>query len=152
MFPETAESVDFTMRHEVAIEANGAVSMTWQRSFDFGSVVRRFDATMLFFKDHAPIIDWHGALGCLHVELCPTVRDGAIVVTSRREWLHLGLLRIPIPNVLKGRPYVHESEEPDGTLRIHVQIHNSILGQLFGYEGTYRREPHHEAASSIHTA
>ncbi len=85
------------------------------------------------------IVNWHGCWGWLQVELCPRVEGNAIVVVSRREWLGLGRLRIPIPGWLKGRPLVREWQEPDGVLRIRVEIHNTLLGHFFGYEGRYYR-------------
>lgn len=139
MFPETGETVGFVMRHDVAVDRDGRVGMTWSRTFELGSITRRFDAVMYFRQDRAPIVDWVGARNCLQVELCPRVEDETIIVTSAREWIRLGPLRTPIPGFLKGRPYVRESQEPDGSLRIRVEIHNTILGLLFGYEGTYRR-------------
>ena len=141
MFPETGEDVDFEMEHAVSTEADGCLTMTWTRTFRFDRVSRRFDALMRFRKERGPVVDWIGGLGCLHVELCPVVEDGAIVVRSRREWLRVGQWMIPLPGWLKGRPQVREWQEPDGTLRIRVEIHNSILGHFFGYEGGYRRTP-----------
>jgi hypothetical protein len=141
MFPETGEDVDFEMEHAVSTDPDGCLTMTWTRTFRFNRVSRRFDALMRFRKDHGPVVDWIGGLGCLHVELCPIVEEGAIVVHSRREWLRVGPCRIPIPEWLKGRPHVREWQEPNGTLRIRVEIHNTILGHFFGYEGIYRRTP-----------
>jgi hypothetical protein len=139
MFPETGESVTFEMQHTVSRHKDGGLSMTWIRTFRFGSVTRRFDALMRFHPDRGAVVDWTGGLGCLHVELRPRVEAGAIVVVSGREWLCLGPCRIPIPRLLQGRPRVRESQAPDGALRIRVEIHNAILGQFFGYEGHYRR-------------
>jgi hypothetical protein len=141
MFPETGEDVEFEMEHAVATEADGCLTMTWTRTFRFNCVSRRFDALMRFRKDRGPVVDWIGGLGYLHVELCPIVEGGAIVVDSRREWLCLGRCRIPIPEWLKGRPHVREWQDPNGTLRIRVVIDNSILGHFFGYEGAYCRTP-----------
>lgn len=148
MFPETGEDVDFEMEHTVASHEDGSLSMTWIRTFRFDRVIRRFDALMRFHPDRGPVVDWIGCLGCLHVELCPRVEDGAIVILSRREWLGVGPFRVPIPGWLKGRPHVREWEEPDGTLRIHVEIHNTLLGHFFGYEGRYQRM--HETTPETH--
>jgi hypothetical protein len=139
MFPETGEEVDFTLRHEVAAHEDGSLSMTWKRTYQFGRVTRQFDALMRFHNDQPHSVRWIGCFGCLHVELCPTVEDGAIFVQSRREWVKLGPIWIPIPEFLKGRPDVREWEDPDGHLRIRVAIHNTFLGQFFGYEGCYKR-------------
>jgi len=139
MFPETGEEVEFEIEHAVKSHDDGSLSMSWIRTYHFHQVKRRFDALMRFHPTYGPIVLWTGCLGCLQVELCPRVEDNAIVVVSRREWLGVGRFRIPIPGWLKGRPYVRESEEPDGALRIHVEIHNTLLGHFFGYEGRYRK-------------
>jgi len=139
MFPETGEDVGFEMRHRVESHPDGSLSMTWLRTFRFAGVHRRFDALMRFYDDGRLLVDWIGGLGLLQVELSPRAVDGTIVVTSRREWVRLGPLRIPIPGWFQGRPHVREWQAPDGTLRIRVEIHNPILGQFFGYEGSYRR-------------
>ena len=139
MFPETGQDIEFEMEHAVAQEPDGSLTMTWSRTFRFPMVTRRFNALMRFRHDSRRVVDWIGALGFLHVELCPEAEDGAIVVRSRREWLCAGPLRIPLPDQLAGRPLVREWEDLDGTLRIRVEIHSGILGQFFGYEGSYRR-------------
>lgn len=139
MFPETGDDVEFEMEHAVSSHEDGSLHMTWIRTFRFPQVTRRFDALMRFHPTQ-PFVDWRGALGFLQVELRPEARDGVIVVSSGREWLRFGPLRIPIPSCLRGRPEVQEREEPDGTLRIRVVIHNAVLGQFFGYEGRYRRD------------
>jgi hypothetical protein len=139
MFPETGDDVDFEMEHAVSTDADGCLTMTWTRTFRFNGISRRFDALMRFHQDSEPVVDWIGGLGCLQVELCPAVEDGAIVVRSRREWLCLGRHKIPIPGWLKGCPYVREWQDPQGALRIRVDIHNRVLGRFFGYEGAYSR-------------
>ena len=142
MFPETGEDVDFEMEHAVSTDPDGCLTMTWMRTFRFDGLNRRFEALMRFREDRGAVVDWIGGLGSLQVELCPSVENGAIVVGSGREWLRLGSCRIPLPGWLKGRPHVREWQEPDGTLRIRVEIHNTILGHFFGYEGAYRRSSH----------
>jgi hypothetical protein len=139
MFPETGEDVDFEMEHAVSTDPDGCPTMTWMRTFRFNGLNRRFEALMRFREDRGSVVDWIGGLGCLQVELRPTVEDGAIVVGSGREWFCLGPYRIPLPGWLTGRPHVREWQEPDGTLRIRVEIHNTILGHSFGYEGAYCR-------------
>jgi hypothetical protein len=67
------------------------------------------------------------------------VEGDAIIVVSRREVLTLGPVRIPLPDWLKGRPLVREWQEPDGSLHIRVEIHNNLLGHIWGYEGAYSK-------------
>jgi hypothetical protein len=113
--------------------------MSWIRTFQFLGVKRKFNAMMCFHQGNGPIINWHGCWGLLEVELCPRVEGNEIVVISGREWLTLGHLRIPLPKWLMGRPLVREWQEPDGALHIRVEVHNTLLGHFFGYDGIYSK-------------
>ena len=53
--------------------------------------------------------------------------------------VRLGGFRIPLPKFLMGCPLVREWQDADGTLHIRVEIHNTLLGRFFGYEGVYSR-------------
>jgi hypothetical protein len=139
LFPETGDEVDFEIKHIVTKHDDGSLSMSWIRTFQFSGVARKFIALMRFRRQNGPIVNWHGCGGFLEVELCPRVEGNEIVVISRREWLTLGSLRIPLPEWLKGRPLVREWQDPDGALHISVEIHNTLLGHIFGYEGTYSK-------------
>ena len=139
MFPETGEEVDFELKHVVTSHDDGSLSMSWIRTFGFSGVKRKFNAMMHFYPQNGPIINWRGCWGLLEVELCPRVEGNEIVVMSRREWLTLGFLRIPLPKFLMGRPLVREWQEPNGALHIRVEVHNALLGHFFGYEGTYSK-------------
>ena len=139
LFPETGEEVDFELKHVVTRHEDNSLSMSWIRTFQFSGAKRTFLAMMRFHEHNGPIINWHGCLGLLEVELVPCVEGNAIVVISRREWLRLGGLRIPLPEFMKGRPLVREWQEPNGELHICVEIHNKLLGHFFGYEGCYSR-------------
>ena len=139
LFPETGDDVDFEVKHVVTSHEDGSLSMSWMRTYQFSGVQREFIAMMRFHRENGPIINWHGCRGLLQVELVASVEGSAIVVVSRREWLTLGFLRIPLPKWLMGRPYVREWQEPDGALHIRVEIYNTLLGHFWGYEGTYSR-------------
>ena len=139
LFPETGEEVDFELKHVVTRHEDCSLSMSWVRTFQFSGVKRKFNAMMCFHPQNGPIINWHGCWGLLEVELYPRVEGNAIVVVSRREWLTLGFLRVPLPKFLMGRPLVREWQEPNGSLWIRVEIHNSLLGHFFGYEGSYSK-------------
>lgn len=51
MFPEAGEDVGFEMRHTVASSPDGSTSMTWERTFHFPRVSRRFEAVMRFHPE-----------------------------------------------------------------------------------------------------
>jgi hypothetical protein len=139
LFPETEDEVEFELKHVVTAHDDGSLSMAWARTYQFSDVKRTFLAMMRFHEQNGQIINWHGCAGLLEVELVPYVEGDAIVVISRREWLRLGGFRIPLPDFLKGRPLVREWQEPNGELHIRVEIFNTLLGRIFGYEGVYSR-------------
>src|SRR5262245_12045452 len=144
LFPETGDEVDFELKHVVSKHDDGSLSMSWIRTFQFAGRQRKFHALMCFHPQNGPIINWHGCWGLLEVELCPRVEGNEIIVVSRREWLTLGFLRIPLPNFLTGRPLVREWQEPNGALHIRVEFHNPLLGHFLGYDGIYSREELHQ--------
>lgn len=139
MFPDTGDDVDFEIEHAVHRHDDGSLSMSWIRTYRFANTTRRFDAVMRFHPNLGPIVNWYGCWGCLQVELCPRVDGDAIVVVSRRKWVRLGPLRIPIPGLLKGRPHVREQQTANGDLHITVIIRNTLLRRIFGYEGIYSK-------------
>ena len=139
LFPETGDDVDFEVKHVVTSHDDGSLSMSWVRTYQFSGGRREFLAMMRFRPENGPIINWTGCRGLLNVELHAAVEGDAIFVDSRREWLNLGFVRVPFPKWLMGRPYVREWQDPDGALHIRVEIHNTLLGHFWGYEGTYSR-------------
>jgi hypothetical protein len=48
------------------------------------------------------IVDWLGKLRHLEVELHVRVEEGAVCLTSGRQWMRLGRLRVPLPRWLAG--------------------------------------------------
>ena len=66
-----------------------------------------------------------------------SVDDGAVVVESGRQWLRLGGWRIPIPRCLRGNAHAREWQISNDTLGVCVTISNPLIGEFFGYEGTF---------------
>jgi hypothetical protein len=62
-----------------------------------------------------------------------------MLIRSRRQWLTpFGLpLRIRLPRCLAGEAAIHEWQASESSLGIRVTISNRIVGQFFGYEGTF---------------
>lgn len=139
LFPDTGMGIRFEVENIVTPLAGGRASMTWTRTFHFPARDRVFHATMVYDPRRRLIDDRLGRSGRLEVELRPVVEDGGLSITSGRQWLHLGRLRIRIPGWLAGRARIREWERPDGRLGIKVTISNPLLGDFFGYEGSFER-------------
>jgi len=139
LFPETGEEIPFRMVNHISVSADGTTRMTFERTFSFPGVHRRFQATMRFCEREGLILDALGAAGFLLVELEPSIREGAITICSGRQWLtFFGLpLRIRLPGFLVAHATIHEWQESEDSLGIRVAISNPLLGPFFGYEGAF---------------
>ena len=140
LFADTGTDVPFELENAVTSLPDGRASMTWDRTFYFPKATRRFKAVMVFDPERRAIIDRLGKSGHLEVELYAQVCEGAMIIQSGRQWLRLGSLRLPLPSWFAGRANVREWQEADGSLGISVTIYNRLLGDFFGYEGSFTIE------------
>lgn len=139
LFSETGEDVAFELENVVTAHPDGRARMTWTRTFRFPRATHVFHAVMVHDPERGLIDDRLGRRGLLEVELAPRVEHGGVVVDSRRQWLRLGRLRVPLPAWLAGHARIHEWEDAQGRLAIRVTVSNPLLGAFFGYEGSFER-------------
>lgn len=139
LFSDTGEGVGFQLENEVTLLADGWTTMRWSRTFYFPQGVRKFDAVMRFDEARGVIVDHFGKRGKIEVDLHPRVEQGAMVIESGRQIVRLGRLRLPVPRLLSARASIREWEEADGEFRIRVTLHNPLMGDFFGYEGSFVR-------------
>lgn len=143
LFPDTGVDVPFEMINEVGVRRDGRVSMTWKRTFDFGRRRRTFDELLVFDEKRGLVVVRVGRTRHLESELHVRIEGSGIAITSGRQWLRLGPVRIPLPELIVGRAAVRSWRPREGRLAISVTIHNTILGDFAGYEGEFdaRFEP-----------
>jgi uncharacterized protein DUF4166 len=139
LFANTGTDVPFELENIVTARPDGRTTMGWTRTFHFREGTRRFHGLMLFSTERGSIVDWLGKTHHLEVELHPRIEEGAIFIDSGRQWLKVGPVRVPVPRWLAGRARIHEWDLPDGSLGIRVTIDNPLLGEFFGYEGSFAR-------------
>src|SRR5262245_3062324 len=143
LFPETGVDVPFTIVNRLIRSADGTTRMTFERTFHFPRVVRRFDATMFYDSEGDAVLDILGPRRHLLIELVPAIEDadGGITIRSRRQWLTpFGLpLRIRLPGFLIADATIRQWQASDASLGISVIISNRLLGPFFGYVGEFRR-------------
>ncbi|MCI0486667.1 MAG: DUF4166 domain-containing protein [Blastocatellia bacterium] len=137
LFADTGTDIRFELENRVTALPDGRASMTWDRAFYFPKGTRRFNAVMVFDTEREVIVDRLGKSGHLEVELYPQIREGALWIQSGKQRLRIGPLRIPLPRWFTGRASVREWQEADGSLEVSVMVHNPLLGDFFGYEGTF---------------
>jgi hypothetical protein len=134
LFPETGEDIPFILENRVWEKPDGIVQMDWGRHFTFRGRIRRFRDVMAH-REGACILNTLGRGGQLEVELWPEIRDGALHLTSGRQWFRILGLRLPIPRWLAGEARIREWALDERTLGIQVEIWNPVVGLLFAYEG-----------------
>jgi hypothetical protein len=139
LFPEIGCDIKFELENRIAI-VNGQIEMAWVRTFMLPAKTRIFAADMTYDEKRQVIIDWFGKGYMLEVELHPEIIDGMMLIKSGRQSLRLGLLRIPLPNFLAASATVREWTQDGVDHEISVILHNPMLGDFFGYEGSFQEQ------------
>jgi hypothetical protein len=139
LFPETGTNVPFAIVNHVYRGADGVMRMTFDRTFRFAHVERRFVATVHYDAVGGQLLDVLGRPGHLLVELVPAIEGRGMTLGSRRQWITpFGWsIRIPVPRVLAGDATIQEWQEGESSLGIRVTISNPLFGAFFGYEGRF---------------
>ncbi|WP_421384957.1 DUF4166 domain-containing protein [Bacillus salacetis] len=136
-FPERGNDVPFKIENLVR-ERGGKEIVEWNRSFYIRKKLRKFNAIM--FLENGEVIDYFGEPAVLVSSLdFGADSHGCMHISSRKQWLRVGVFRVPLPRFLYGTASIKESyDEEQSLFRIEVSVKNPLLGQLFFYEGTFR--------------
>ena len=92
---------------------------------------------MVYDEGRLAIVDFIGRGRRLEVEILPKIEGGCFIAESGRQRLRIGHWRVPLPRLLAGHARVEE-RAVGGALAVRVAVSNPILGEFFGYEGTFR--------------
>jgi uncharacterized protein DUF4166/DoxX-like protein len=140
LFPETGDGIPFQIVNRFFTGLDGRSRMTFERTFHFPAVDRRFEATTRYDDEADVILDVLGRGRHLLVELVPSIENGGLVLRSNRQWLTpFGWpVRIRLPRILAGDATIEEWQESETSLGIRVTISNRLFGPFFGYEGTFK--------------
>jgi hypothetical protein len=124
----------FQLRNELVQGRSGDLAMLWHREHSpgYGLGCIRYDASRRL------LVDSIGARGRFEVELVPSVEDSALVLRSRRQWIRLPWLRLPLPRILFGVAEAREWEQADGGLGLALAVRHPWFGPLAGYEAVLR--------------
>jgi hypothetical protein len=138
LFSRTGQAVEFELENEVSPWLDGRTMMSWKRTFFFEEGAQCFYAEMVYDAERGLIVDYLGNRGQLEVELETRVENGAMCIASGRQWWHIGKFRLALPDWLKGSARVRESyNDAEGKYNIEVVISNRLLGEFFGYYGSF---------------
>ena len=128
LFPEYGRDIQFRVVNTT--DAEGALSA--ERTFEFGTRTRIMQDRMTVVD--GVLHDRLGRRGGLEVELELEVRDGTLRMTSHRQWLRAGRLRLRIPGIVRVRL---EEQSTATRQRVDVRLTAPLLGEVFRYAGEF---------------
>jgi len=140
LFPESGKNIPFTIANKSFINDNGEVEISWERTFFFPKVERKFNAKMTIDLDKQVVKDYLGDIPLFYSDLLFDVtQDGFLMITSGTQKLVLGKSEIPIPPMFEGRVTVLEGyDDVKDVYTIHVSIYNSLVGRIMMYAGEFK--------------
>lgn len=131
LFPEHGRDVPFTVVNTPTPEG----TLRAVRTFAFAARTRTMVDEMRIVDGH--LHDFLGRRGGLEARLAATVDDGMLRLTTTRLWLHLGPVRLPLPNV--ARIALTERTLDDGQ-HVDVALRSPLVGEWFVYRGSFTYE------------
>lgn len=143
MFPESGNDIPFQIENYAYTDSLGRETVTFVRTMHLpNGRSRRFDATMIYSPDKGRVIDYLGAHQHLAVDLDLAVTDdGALRLDSGAQRFYEGPVAFRFPMIFSGVARLTERfDEEKGVFVIDMQVHNRILGFLFGYRGEFTCE------------
>ncbi|GEL77860.1 DUF4166 domain-containing protein [Tenuibacillus multivorans] len=135
LFPEQGEEIPFTIVNTPREQGH---QIHWERAFLFSNQTRYFNALMSLDSRRQVIEDYLGEPPLLYSDLVFEVVDGALTIKSSKQHLVLGKIEVPLPKWFQGQATVTEQfNDRTKQFEISVRVRNSIIGQLFAYEGAF---------------
>lgn len=128
LFAEYGTDVPFTVTNTPTPEG----TLRAVRTFAFPGRTRSMIDEMRIVDGH--LHDFLGRRGGLEARLEATANDGMLQLTTTRLWLHLGPLRIPLPNLARIRL---TERSTSGGQHVSVVLHSPVLGDWFEYTGSF---------------
>jgi uncharacterized protein DUF4166 len=148
MFPERGQQVPFSIENYAFVDPYGRETVTWIRRFETRTP-RRFDAYMIYSKEHGLVVDYLGTHQHLAVEIDLKVdENGGVRLRSGAQRFYEGPIGFSFPLFFSGIADVREwYDDRTQRFRIEVKVHNRTWGPLFGYSGWFDAEWVREVAA-----
>lgn len=142
MFPEGGRRIPFTIANYAYKDAFGRETVTWNRTFKFSNVLRKFDATMIYSQERRGIVDYLGNKQHLAVDLTiGAANNGGICIRSGAQRFYEGVVGFRFPAALTGVADVCEwFDDEERLFKITVEVTNPLLGPVFRYRGRFLAE------------
>jgi uncharacterized protein DUF4166 len=143
LFPETGSGVPVTV--DIRAVEGPALRHLWRRDFRFsGARRRRFRSRIEYDERLGHVIEAVGPGLALAIAWDVRFEAPSTLHLDCAGWvLRLGPLRIRLPEWLLGSGRDIETAPSPNTIRIDFTVSHPLLGDVFGYVGTFtiRREP-----------
>jgi hypothetical protein len=143
MFPEQGRDIPFQIDNYAYLDGFGRETVSFVRTMDVApGRRRRFDATMIYSSTRGRVVDYLGTHQHLAVDLDLTVTDdGGLRLRSGAQRFYEGPVAFRFPMLLSGRASLTERFDDDRQcFVIDLEVHNRLLGFLFGYRGEFTCE------------
>lgn len=139
LLPESGHDIPFTMENRPFRDAVGREGLTYTRTFDFGSRLRRFDSATVFDPVTGKLIDHLGAHRLVAADWDVHVdHRGGLVIHGGPQRVGAGRLRIHVPRFACAQAEVRDYFDPEiERFRIDVRVTHAKLGTIIGYEGEF---------------
>ena len=124
----------FDLENELVDDGDGGPAMTWRRAHSGGAGAIRGVGIVSWKPSDGVLVDQVGAPRWLEVELVPRVEDGALEMSSARQWIRLGRLRVRLPRWIFGSAETREWQEEDGRVGLSLTLRHPLFGSYAGYE------------------
>lgn len=141
LVPDVGDEVPFRIENYPYLDPHGRETVTFVREYRARARPSRFDATMVYSEALGGVVDYLGTHQHLAVDLQLRVVDGGLLLTSDAQRFYEGPLAFRFPMLFSGRATLREHwDDAAGRYRVHLEVHNHVLGFLFGYEGSFTCE------------
>lgn len=153
LFPDTGRDIPFRLVITSQARPDGTPVQRWQRTFDFG-MPRRFDSELAFDERRGRVVERVGPGRCIEVGAHLQFQAPRTLVMETDDIaVRLSRWRWRLPGFLGAEVHVVHQASPDHDDVAHIQltVTQPLLGQIFGYEGTFRVRQVAHGASPIAT-
>lgn len=139
LFPESGETIPFTITNRCRINQDDEAEVSWERSFFFPESVRKFNAKMTIDLEKQLVKDYLGDVPLFYSDLLFDVtNEGFLMITSGTQKVVMRKKELTLPASFRGRVVVLEGyDEMKDVYTIHVSIYNRLLGRIMMYAGEF---------------
>lgn len=151
LFPEKGERIPTSLVITARRDRDGRPYHIWRRTFYFKDRVRQFASIMAYDPRLGGLVEWQGRHRLLKtvfdIRFSPPDR---IEFVPKASFLYLRgrQLALPAGFWVRGRIVEYADRNRDDTSHVELHLEHAVMGQVFGYEGTFRHRRRHEQGDS----